>query len=50
MLSDIIYIMFLQERLGELPDNKELRSGQNDQHVDSDTQQSEQTEAMQGGH
>lgn len=49
ILSDIIHIMILQERLGELPENEDLRSGRNDQHVDSETQQSEQTEAVEGG-
>ncbi|KAG5013623.1 hypothetical protein JHK86_025884 [Glycine max] len=46
MLSD------LQERLGELPPNDDHhhRSGRNDQHVGNDTQQSGQTEAVQGGH
>ncbi|KAL3000034.1 hypothetical protein AAZX31_09G190800 [Glycine max] len=42
----------LKERLGELPPNDDhhRRSGRNDQHVGNDTQQSGQTEAVQGGH
>ncbi|KAH1234508.1 bZIP transcription factor 16 [Glycine max] len=42
----------LKERLGELPPNDDHhhRSGRNDQHVGNDTQQSGQTEAVQGGH
>ncbi|TKY58497.1 Transcription factor HBP-1a [Spatholobus suberectus] len=45
----------LKERLGEIPGvttpgNEDLRSGQNDQHVSNDTQQSSQTEAVQGVH
>ncbi|KAJ1431085.1 G-box binding protein, multifunctional mosaic region [Sesbania bispinosa] len=41
----------LKERLGELPGNDDLRSGRNDQHVvHNDTQQSGQTETVQGGH
>lgn len=47
--------MLLQERLGEIPGvatpgNEDVRSGQNDQHVTNDTQQSRQKEAMQGVH
>ncbi|XP_057444862.1 bZIP transcription factor 1-A-like [Lotus japonicus] len=40
----------LKERLGELPGNDDLRSGRSDQHAHNDTQQSGQTEAVQGGH
>ncbi|XP_020217108.1 bZIP transcription factor 16 isoform X3 [Cajanus cajan] len=40
----------LKERLGEQPAKDERRSGRNDPHVGSDTQQSGQTEAVQGGH
>ncbi|KAF7829180.1 bZIP transcription factor 16 isoform X1 [Senna tora] len=40
----------LKERLGELPGNEDPKSGRKDQHVDSDTQQCEQAEAVQGGH
>ncbi|KAL2334179.1 hypothetical protein Fmac_015392 [Flemingia macrophylla] len=45
----------LKERLGEIPGvatpgNEDLRSGQNDQHVSNDTQQSGQTDAVQGVH
>ncbi|KAL2348895.1 hypothetical protein Fmac_002895 [Flemingia macrophylla] len=40
----------LKERLGEQPANDDHRSGRNDQHAGSDTQQSGQTEAVQGGH
>nr|KYP34609.1 Transcription factor HBP-1a [Cajanus cajan] len=45
----------LKERLGEIPGvatpgNEDLRSGQNDQHVSKDTQQSGQSEAVQGVH
>ncbi|CAL0314183.1 unnamed protein product [Lupinus luteus] len=39
----------LKERLGE-PCNDDPGHGSNDQHVDNDTQQSEQTEAVPGGH
>lgn len=47
MLSDLHN---LQERLGELPGNDDLRSGKSDQHTHNDAQQSGQTEAVQGGH
>ncbi|ESW28281.1 hypothetical protein PHAVU_003G273900 [Phaseolus vulgaris] len=45
----------LKERLGEIPGvatpgNEDVRSGQNDQHVSNDTQQSRQKEAVQGVH
>ncbi|BAT75252.1 bZIP transcription factor [Vigna angularis] len=45
----------LKERLGEIPGvatpgNEDVRSGQNDQHVTNDTQQSRQKEAVQGVH
>ena len=51
MAFDVIYnIMVLQERLGETPGNEDLRSGRNDQHLNDDTQQTGQTEAMQGVH
>ncbi|KAK7307340.1 hypothetical protein VNO77_40303 [Canavalia gladiata] len=40
----------LKERLGELPASDDLRSGRNDQIVSNDTQQSGQTETVQGGH
>jgi len=55
LLSDIHDIMVLQERLGEIPGvatpgNEDVRSGQNDQHVSNDTQQSRQKEAVQGVH
>ncbi|XP_054825705.1 bZIP transcription factor 16-like isoform X1 [Prosopis cineraria] len=40
----------LKEKLGELPENNgEHLPSRNDQHVDSDTQQAEQTQAVQGG-
>ena len=40
----------LQERLGVLPGNDDVRSGRNDQPVGDDAQQSGQAEAVQGGH
>lgn len=40
----------LKERLGEVPGHEDLRSGRNDQHLSSDTQQTRQTELVQGGH
>lgn len=40
----------LKERLGQIPGKEDLRSGQNDQPVCSDTQQSDQTVAVQGIH
>lgn len=42
--------MVLQERLGEVPRNEDLRSEQNDQQVGNDTQQSGQAEVVQGVH
>ncbi|KAK4252701.1 hypothetical protein QN277_014445 [Acacia crassicarpa] len=40
----------LKEKLGESSENEEQRLSGKDQHVDSDTQQAEQTEAVQGSH
>ncbi|KAF3951299.1 hypothetical protein CMV_023035 [Castanea mollissima] len=40
----------LKERLGEVPGHEDLRSGRNEQHLSSDTQQTRQTELVQGGH
>lgn len=46
----VVKILYLQERLGEVPGHEDLRSGRNDQHLSSDTQQTRQTELVQGGH
>ncbi|KAJ4728573.1 BZIP transcription factor family protein [Melia azedarach] len=40
----------LKERLGELPAQEDPRSGRNDQHLSNDTQQTGQTELLQGSH
>jgi hypothetical protein len=42
----VFKILFLQERLGD----EDVRSGRNDQQLGSETQQTRQTEAVQGGH
>ncbi|KAJ7943884.1 BZIP transcription factor family protein [Quillaja saponaria] len=39
----------LKERLGETPGNEDLRSGRNDQRSSNDSQQTQQTELVQGG-
>ncbi|XP_044503504.1 bZIP transcription factor 16-like [Mangifera indica] len=40
----------LKERLGEVPEQEDVRSGRNDQHLSNDTQQTGQSELVQGGH
>ncbi|XP_040986771.1 bZIP transcription factor 16 [Juglans microcarpa x Juglans regia] len=40
----------LKERLGKVPGHEDPRSGRKDQHLSSDTQQTRQTEVVQGSH
>ena len=40
----------MQEKLGESSENEKQSPSGKDQHVDSDSQQAEQTEAVQGSH
>lgn len=42
--------LLLQERLGEISGHDNVRAGRNDQPLSTDTQQSGQTELVQGGH
>lgn len=46
LVTHLVFNFFLQERLGD----EDVRSGRNDQQLSSETQQTRQTEVVQGGH